>query len=653
MQKKKKKKSKNTISNKPKKFTGKMQASLLLVFCVIVIVLIGLVVRLFIIKEKTDYAQKALAQQTYISSDIPYKRGSILDRNGTVLARSEKVYNLILDPRVLLSKETNVDPTIRALTELYGLNEGDLRRILQEKPDSAYVVLLKQLSYEQKTAFYTYCEKPTKEEDKGKIKGVWFEEEYLRTYPFGTLASHVIGFTVAGNEGNYGIEQRYNEELNGTNGRIYGYYDAELNIQQTEKPAVDGNTIISTIDANLQRIVQEKVEAFLDEIGAKNVGVLMMDVNTGGVLAMQSNYSYDLNNPQSLTNWYTEEEIKAMSNDERLTNLYSVWRNFCLSDTYEPGSTFKPFTVAAALEEQFISMDDDFYCDGVEMVGGWPIRCNNRSGHGHINLAQSIMFSCNDALMEMARRMDRSYFYTYQKHFLFGEKSGIDLPGEAVGLLIPESNLNASELATSSFGQSFTTTMIQLGSAFCSLVNGGYYYEPHVVKEIQNAEGATIQKIEPKVIVQSVSAETSELLKDALYLTVSDGTAKAAQVAGYLVGGKTGTAQKYPRSEGKYLVSFIGCVPADDPQVMIYVAIDEAADPTLQDKASISSALASSVLAEALPYLKIYPDGEIDYTLFAVKEEDIPMQEGTGADGEVQYDPSRNEESAEALPGEM
>ena len=164
---------------------------------------------------------------------------------------------------------------------------------------------------------------------------------------------------------------------------------------------------------------------------------------------------------------------------------------------------------------------------------------------------------------------------------------------------------------------------------------------------------ATIQKIEPKVIVQSVSSETSELLKDALYLTVSDGTAKAAQVAGYLVGGKTGTAQKYPRSEGKYLVSFIGCVPADDPQVMIYVAIDEAADPTLQDRASTSSALASSILAEALPYLKIYPDGEIDYTLFAVKEEDIPMQEGTGADGEVQYDPSRNEESAEALPGEM
>ena len=195
--------------------------------------------------------------------------------------------------------------------------------------------------------------------------------------------------------------------------------------------------------------------------------------------------------------------------------------------------------------------------------------------------------------------------------------------------------------------------MIQLGSAFCSLVNGGYYYEPHVVKEIQNAEGATIQKIEPKVIVQSVSSETSELLKDALYLTVSDGTAKAAQVAGYLVGGKTGTAQKYPRSEGKYLVSFIGCVPADDPQVMIYVAIDEAADPTLQDRASTSSALAASILAEALPYLKIYPDGEIDYTLFAVKEEDIPMQEGTGADGEVQYDPSRNEESAEALPGEM
>ena len=515
------------------------------------------------------------------------------------------------------------------------------------------------MSYEEMVQFEEYEKNLPKEadgspnKDKDKIIGVTFEEEYLRTYPFGTLASHVLGYAKADGDGTYGIEQQYNEALSGINGRVYDYYDADLTVQQETVPARDGQTVVSTIDANLQRIVQKHTEAFLDEIGAKNVGVLMMEVNSGEVLAMQSNYSYDLNDPRSLTKWYSEEEIEAMDDTAYLEALYKVWRNFCISDSYEPGSTFKPFTIASALEETIIDTSETFLCNGGENVAGYFISCHNEWGHGLINAAQSIMHSCNDVLMEVAKREGREVFAEYQRNFLFGSLTGIDLPGEVPGILMKEEQLNDSELATSSFGMSFNTTMIQLGSAFSSMVNGGIYYEPHVVKEIRNADGVVIEKIEPRVVRTTISEETSEFLRDAFYLTVQEGTATAAQVEGYLIGGKTGTAQKLPRSEGKYLVSFIGCVPADNPQVMIYVVVDEADDEELQSRASIASSLAADILEESLPYLKIYPDTEIKYPNFVIDEEDVEMQVGEIGDTGVVYDPDMNEGNMQAIPGDM
>ncbi len=634
-----------------KKFKYWMQSSLVFVFCAVVAVFLILLVRLAFLSGEDKYEKSALAQQSYVSSVIPYKRGSILDRNGNVLAASDLIYHLILDPKVLLNKEENVEPTIQALVQVYGLSETELRTTLVEKANSSYVVLMRQLSYAEKEQMLLYEEEWAKKKEqnkelKGEIKGVWFEEEYKRSYPYQSVASHIIGFTINGDKGSYGIEQQYDEELTGINGRTYGYYDSSLNIQKTVKEAVNGNQIVSTIDVNVQRVVQRHVEEFLDSVGAENVGVVMMDANTGEVLAMQSNYSYDLNNPRALEEFFTEEELQSMSETDKVNARYNVWRNFCISDAYEPGSTFKPITVAAALEELITDVNAEYVCDGKEYFGEEiSIKCSNSRGHGKISLVQALMYSCNDALMQIAAAEGKEIFYNYQEHFLMGEKTGIDLPGETSGELIELSHLNQTELATSSFGQSFTVNMMQMASAFASLINGGTYYEPHVVMAIKNSDGATIEKIDPIVVSKTVSADTSAFIKEAMYLTVQEGTATKAQVPGYVMGGKTGTAQKFPREAGKNLVSFLGFVETEDRTVVIYVVVDEAHDEEMMSRSSTASTLAAAILEEALPYLKMYPEGEIKYRVEMVQEDDLLTNE----EDNPEYNPEYNEDTTEVI----
>ncbi len=599
----------NAVQKKKlKKFTHKMQAKLLLVFCIILICMLTLIGRLVYLNHKDGerYAKKVLSQQTYTSTVIPFQRGSILDRKGTVLAVSEKVYNIILDVKNMLEEDKYLTPTVKALTECYdSITRDSIMDIAETKKESRYVILKKGLSYEEMMLF-----KEKEEKDKN-IRGVWFEEDYVRKYPYSTLASDVIGFTSSGNVGNWGIEQYYNDQLNGINGIEFGYIDSELKPDQTTKPAVNGNTIVSTIDANVQGIVQEHIKAFNEEYGSDNLGVLIMNPNNGEILAMASNEEYDLNKPADLTPFYTESEIKEMTEEERLENLNAIWRNFVISDAYEPGSTFKPFTVAAGLEENVIHSEDTYFCDGSQSVGGFTIKCSKRSGHGTVTLTQALMLSCNDALMQIGEKEGRKIFNVYQNFFGFGHKTGIDLPGEAVGILKDE-KMGAADLATNSFGQNFTTTMVQMAAGFSALVNGGYYYEPHIVKQILTPGGATLQNIDKILVKESVSRETSEFIRNAMYLTVEEGTAKWAQVPGYKVGGKTGTAEKIPRSEKNYLVSFIGCVPADNPEMVIYVVIDKPQNVARQDDSSLATKLVSRILSDILPFLEIYPTEETE-----------------------------------------
>jgi len=623
---------------KVKKFTSRMQERLLLVFCVITLLLAGLIGRLVYIME-TDgerYAKQVLSRQTYVSSVIPFKRGEILDRNGTVLARSELRYRLILDPENLLLNSDKIPTTLKALNDYFQIEAGTVNAILQESPNSRYKILLDNLQLSQIEEFRDLLKEDS------NIKGLWFEEKYVRAYPYDTLACDVIGFTSADNRGFFGIEEYYNEELNGTNGREYGYYDSSLNIERIVKKPQNGNSIVSTIDINAQRIIQRHIREFNEEFGSKNIGVLVMDPNSGEIIAMASNQEYNLNSPRDLEGIYSQEELSNMTTEEKIEAMNKIWKNDIISYGYEPGSTFKPFTVAIALEEGLVSSNSTFICDGGEHVGGWDISCNARYGHGELTLAETLMKSCNDAMMQIVRLEGKELFYKYQKYFSFGQKTGIDLPGEENGIITSLENLNAAELATSSFGQTFNVTMIQMAAAFSSLVNGGFYYQPHVVKEIMNDQKATVKKIEPLLVRRTVSEETSKFIREVMYQTVELGTAKPAKVEGYAIGGKTGTAEKFPRKQGNYVVSFLGAVPALSPEIVIYVVVDEPQNVPRQDDSSIATKLASRIMKELLPALGIYPEGEIDYLLDGITDDNTGNETGAQINDGTSPDTSEN-----------
>ena len=556
----------------------------------------------------SEYSKRVLTQQAYASRTIVAERGSITDRNGVVLARSEKTYNVIIDPYVILSKDYFVQPTLLALETVLGYDQNEMKDIINGNSKSRYLVYEKNISYIKVSEFNQY-------KNKHKfVEGVWFEENYTRVYPYNNLAAHVIGFTTK-DGGTYGLEQYYNDYLTGTEGFEYGYYDPELNRQKTVKEALDGYTLETTLDFNIQTIIQKKVESFREEIGCNNIGVIVMNPNNGEIYGMTSNYEYDLNNPRSLEGFCSEEELEEMSDEQKTNMMFKMWRNFCISDTYEPGSTFKTITVASALEENAVSTGDHFNCEGYSEKGGWMIGCNKKSGHGSLSLAESLMKSCNCALMEIVEKLGADGFFKYEKLFGFGDRTGIDLTGEEKGIITPRNKLNVTELATSSFGTTFNVTMIQIAAAYASILNGGEYYVPHVVKKIKTKDGITIRDVTPTPLRETISRTTSDFIKDALYMTVEAGTATPAKVAGYLVGGKTGTAQKRPRTEKKYVVSFVGFAPADDPQVMTYVVIDEIHDEELAGSSSSATKMTSEILTEILPYLGLYPEGDIVYNV--------------------------------------
>lgn len=640
------------------KFSKKMQKKLVVLFVIIALLLLGLIVRLMYIEHTSGkkYEKKVLSQQKYDSTVIPYQRGNITDCKGTILATSVDVYNVILDCKVLNSDSADIDPTIDALITCFPqLNETDLRNLITDKPKSQYNVLAKKLSYEEIRAFEDMqaAEKEASDkksgdaEKKGKINGVWFEKEYQREYPYGSLASAVVGFTTSGNLGMNGVENSYNSVLNGTNGREYGYLNSDSNFEKTVIDAQNGNDVTLTIDANIQKIVEDKIAAFEEEYrdaaregaGSKHVGVIVMNPQNAEVLAMANYPNYDSSNPRDLSAYYTQEEIDAMDDDAELDALNQLWSNFCITYTYEPGSTVKPFTVACGLDTGTLDPNRTFICDGYETISGHDIHCVNTNGHGLETVEDALKNSCNDALMQMSYDIGPENFSKYQQIFGFGTKTNIDLPGEARtdSLIYTEDQLSTINLATNSFGQNFNVTMIQVASAFCSIINGGNYYQPHVVKKITDENGNVIQEDNGTLLKKTVSSSTSKLLKQYLYATVSDGTGKYAKVPGYSMGGKTGTAQKLPRGQGNYLVSFIGFAPVDNPQLLVYVVVDE---PNAEEEfhSTFAQEIAKGIFEETLPYLNIYPDEDI-----VVTEETDPAE--APADGTTDVPDSAPEDS--------
>ena len=623
--------------NKRKVLTRYMQEKLAVTVLVITLALIGLVAVLYnLIEDKNEeYTQIVLNQHSsFDSRTIPYRRGDIVDRNGTYLATSEKVYNLILDPnQINKAPEKYLEPTVQALCEVFGYDRQTVLDTISKNSESYYVKFARQLSVDEKEAFEELAnemnKKFTDERKSSRVKGVWFEHEYRRFYPYGALACNVVGFSFDnGKQGSGGIEQYYNSELIGINGREYGYLDSESNMEKIIKSAENGHTIVSTIDTNIQKTVEKYIDEWMNGIGSETASVLVMNPNNGEILAMASNRRFDLNDPRNLSSMYSEAEIAAMTESEKTEAWNKMWRNFAVSDSYEPGSPAKPLTVAACLEEGVVYQNETYLCDGGHHVGGYNIRCVSRLGHGTITLEQSLMKSCNDVMMQISARLGIQKFAKYQEMFGFGQKTGIDLPGEAdtSGLIRSADNMGSTDLACYSFGQNYNCTMVQMASALSSIINGGSYYEPHVVKQILNEQGAVVKKIEPNLVRETVSQATSEFVVEAMFQTVDheEGTGKAGRVAGYKVGGKTGTAQKFPRSAKNYLVSFAGFAPADDPQVLVYVCIDT---PHLPGEEQAHSTFATEVfqkiLTDILPYMNVFPDTEIPEEV----DEDLANQE--------------------------
>ena len=573
MQRKRRKKRGNPLLTR--KINSKMRMKLVWLFGMVVLAFVGLGIRITVINasQGNQYSKQVLSQsqQKYDSRVIPFKRGDITDRNGVVLATSEKVYKVILDCKVVNTKEEYVEPTIKALVDVMGLDEETVRKKLEDETtkDSQYQILQSNVSINQKKAFEDYTdvsgeeakEKLTKEEiaERSNIKGVWFEEDYRRVYPLNSTASHLVGFTYTGNSADWGIEGYYSSTLNGVNGRQFGYYNSDADVEQNIIDPINGNSVESTIDLNIQQVVEKYISNFMDGMangprgaeGAANVGVIVANPKNGEILAMATDNPYDLNNPRDLTSHYSQDEINGMDNDTMLEKLYGIWKNYCISDAFEPGSTVKPLTIGAALDADVVQPSDTFVCDGYQMFGGTRIRCSIYPGaHGTETLSDLIKHSCNDGLMQIGALLGPEEFLKYQKIFNFGATTGIDLPGEATGILHTEESLSSgsTELASASFGQGYTCTMIQEIAAICSVINGGYYYQPHVVSKILNEDGDVIKDVQPVVTKQTVSSDVSALIRQYMGTVMeSDGTGAAAKVDGYSMGGKTGTAQKYPR----------------------------------------------------------------------------------------------------------
>lgn len=629
----------NKQESQKRKLTKKMKLKLAGVFGIALLALVSLLVGITIINAKfgNKYTQQVLSQsqQQYTNKTLPFKRGSITDRNGTMLANSVKVYNLILDCKEVNGHETYKEPVKEALETVFGIEDSEIENLLEneETKDSQYQILKKEVTMEEKKSFEEANKVPTDEEAKKalgeeelkrrqNVKGIYFEDTYKRVYPLDSLACDVIGFTDAGNTATWGLEGYYNSTLNGSNGRKFGYLDENASLEQTIVEAVNGKNLTTTLDATIQTIVEKYITAFdralsagpnnkkdAKKKGAENIAVIVENPNNGEILAMANSGTYDLNNPRDLSGSYTEKEIEAMDDEQTKDALFNMWKNYCVSQNFEPGSTVKPIVVAGALESGAITENSRFLCDGGEEIGEDYVKCAiYPDNHGAESLGEVIQNSCNDGMMAIGRKMGVAKFLEYQQRFNFGTRTGIDLPNEETGLLFTEDNMYEMELSTSAFGQGFNCTMIQEISAMAAAINGGIYYQPHLVKEITDEDGKVVKSIQPNILKQPISEEVSADIREYMGMSVTDGTSKKSKVKGYSMGGKTGTAEKLNEKEkGNYLVSFIGFAPLDNPELLIYVVVDT---PNVEEQASSSypQFLAQAILSEVLPYMNIYMD---------------------------------------------
>lgn len=637
-----------------KKITTRMKKKLLIIYLLTGLFLVFISIRLIRINlEKGDkYSKLVYNNYTYSSRVVPARRGDITDRNGTILAYSIKSYKLIIDAKVMLADEKSRSVTVQALGKCFPqLDITALNEFLDENEKkekrSSYRIFLRDLTGEDIEEFEQLMDEENSDKDDDIITGVWFEAEYKRTYPFKTLAADLIGFSTSDGGGIIGIENSYDTYLAGTDGRRYGYIDNSEYKSQTIS-ATDGNTVVTTIDYSIQNIIENAIKEFNDEYGSLTTTVVVMDPQNGEVLGMADYPTFDLNNPRDVSSAFEQEQLDKMTDDEKVKAYYSVWSNNAVSKIYEPGSVFKTFTIAELIEENLIDLKDVFVCDGYGVYDSTKILCHGGVGHEELTVTGALGQSCNDCLMQFGEILGKATFSKYLDVFKFGQKTGIDLPSEEAGLLISEAGMMDVDLATNSFGQNVNVNMMQMMSTFASIINGGSYYTPHVVKEILNDAGEVIERFEPELVTKTVSEETSAVMRSMLRAVVDYGTGGYVYMDGYSIGGKTGAAEKLPRDKESYIVSFMGFAPAEDPEVLVYVTIDTP-DVEEYDTSWAAQMLSKAIMEELVPYLGIpadNPDYEREIYLDTETFEPVVKRGSTVNRDDIAPD------SADSLPAE-
>ncbi len=564
--------------------------------CLVVeIILALLIVRVFYIQMfMAPELQKAAYEQQTRDRLITPERGDILDREGTAIATTK---------------------TVAAISVIHAQVEEPekVAKILSEKLELDYNETLEKIN--KRVALMrikTKVDKKLAEEIAAlKLKGVKVDEDILRVYPYNTLAAQVIGFVGKDNQGIIGLESKYEDYLKGEKGKIMTQTDGsgkELkNSEQTRVAPVPGYDLVTTIDVNLQQYAEQTIEKVVRGKSAKRGSIIMMNPQNGEMLAMASYPSFNLNEPYKINNAELEAVWDTMSQKEKNDALNRMWRNFNINDTYEPGSTFKVITSSAGLEEGVVSEDSSFNCGGGRTVAGRYIKCwRSPRSHGSETFVQGVQNSCNPVFMDIAARMGSDKFYEYMIKFGFDKKTGVDLPGEAVGIMHKKDKIGPVELATMSFGQSFQITPLQLIRAISSAVNGGRLVTPHFAKELRNEKGETVKVFEYKDAGNPISPETSERMRKILESVVAVGTGNKTYIPGYRIGGKTATSEKLPRKSGKYIASFCAFAPAENPQVIAIVLVDE--PQGVYYGGQVAGPVMKELLSNALPYLGIKPE---------------------------------------------
>ncbi len=547
-------------------------------------VLIGRLVYLMVFRSEYYVEQaKDLHER---ERDIKAARGQILDRNGVVLAANRTVCTI----SVIHSQVTDPETVIRVLTKELGMDEETVRKRVEKVSSIERVRTNVDKSVGDAIRAYG-------------LAGVKVDEDYKRYYPYDTLASKVLGFTGGDNQGIIGLEVKYDDYLQGTNGKILTLTDARgveiENAGESRLDPVDGNNLVISIDYNIQMYAEQVAAKVMEQKQADHVSILIMNPQNGEIYAMANVPEFNLNEPFVL-NYDAGTDMDAAKKQELLNQM---WRNPCINDTYEPGSTFKIITASAALEQGVVTLNDNFFCPGYKIVEDRRIRCHKAGGHGAENFEQGLMNSCNPVFMELGLRLGADNFYHYFRQFGLLSKTNIDLPGEAATIMHSLDNIGQVELATMSFGQSFQITPVELATTVSSIINGGRRVTPHFGVKVQTPDGEDIEILQYDQVDGIVSEETSKTMRMLLEKVVSEGSGKNAKIEGYAIGGKTATSQTLPRSAHKYISSFLGFAPAEEPTVLCLVIIN---DPQgVYYGGTIAAPVCKEVFENILPYLEI------------------------------------------------